>query len=140
MAKYVRIRLGLIEQVVTEKAFGVIYGQKGWELVSDAPPPVDPNDLIPEDEPEDPFVIEVNRMLRRPVGEILTWIDAAPDEETKGRRAIAIWMLENSDTGRNRATLLEALSGRTAAPEPGTPGVSGVVPDGPDAPKDNDPE
>lgn len=141
MAKYVRIKLGRIEQVVTEKAFGVIYGPKGWELVGDAPAPVDPAEELAEDEPEDPFILEVNKILRRPIAEILAWIDAGADEEAIKLRALAIWMRENSDTGRNRATLLEALSGRGAStPEPGEPGVSGVLPDGPDAPTDDEPE
>lgn len=115
MAEYVRIARGKESLVVTEKAFQTLYSGKGYTKIAAAAPPPEPERLrahvLPDDEPErarEEQAIEIGRVLRGSVADVIAWIEAAETHGERIERAERVF--EGEANGRNRPTLLDAAA------------------------------
>lgn len=110
--KYLEVERDGIRRVVTEKAYHVIYQEKGFKVVRrDVAPPNEHDDEkgSPDDDAADPFDLEVARVSRGSIEAITAWIEMADDPEQRIKRGEAIFNRENLKA-QPRTTLLDKVS------------------------------
>lgn len=108
-SEYVEIEKDGARIVVTAKAFDAVYSLKDYRIVRRAVTVAEPEeDEDGEDDLADPFDLEVARVTRGNIASILEWVRAGEDTQARQTRCSAVFQREQE--GRQRQTLLDALS------------------------------
>lgn len=109
--RYMRIRKSPSPAItVTEKAYEAIYRGKGFSVeAADVAPEPDPVEVpaVDEDAPS-PELLEVRRVLRGTIAEVIQWAQGGATPEEVAARAQRAFLAESD--ARGRTGLLDALA------------------------------